>query len=129
MSAVYMRQVEMRVEKEKRQRGKAPLMVLALLCAFLGLSSFSTAFAQQNGGNQGQAGEQNGDGNPRIQRTYELRAPELAKYMEQYQGREKTANTPQQITNRFPYSLMPPIPPGAWQSQTPGEGGRMAVDT
>ncbi|MBI5171838.1 MAG: hypothetical protein HY986_03065, partial [Candidatus Melainabacteria bacterium] len=133
---------KMQLVKEKSQRSLSQSrgMTLAGLVALLltlAIGSISPALAQGAGGGTGggtgggaggSASEQNLQSSAYVEQAYCLRNPEYAEFMN-LKGREKTANTPQQITNRYPYSIVPPIPPGAWQSQTPGEGGRYDVDT
>ena len=128
---------KMQVVKEKSHRNGKALAGLLTLLLTLAIGSISPAFAQGAGGGTGggtgggaggSASEQNLQSSAYVEQAYCLRNPEYAEFMN-LKGREKTANTPQQITNRYPYSIVPPIPPGAWQSQTPGEGGRYDVDT
>ncbi|MDX1989859.1 MAG: hypothetical protein SFV17_24420 [Candidatus Obscuribacter sp.] len=129
---------KMQLLKEKSQRSQShprgmALAGLVTLLLSLAIGSIAPAFAQgagggTGGGTGGSASEQNLQSSAYVEQAYRLRNPEYAEFM-RLKGSEKTANTPQQITNRFPYSIAPPIPPGMWQSQTPGEGGRYDVDT
>ncbi|MBK8223438.1 MAG: hypothetical protein IPK73_20695 [Candidatus Obscuribacter sp.] len=118
---------KMQLVKEKSQRNGKALAGLVALLLTLAIGSIAPAFAQQPAAS-GSASEQNLQSSAYVEQAYCLRNPEYAEFMN-LKGREKTANTPQQITNKYQYSIVPPIPPGAWQSQTPGEGGRYDVDT
>ncbi|MBK9276536.1 MAG: hypothetical protein IPM93_00005, partial [Candidatus Obscuribacter sp.] len=98
---------KMQLVKEKSQRNGKALAGLVALLLTLAIGSIAPAFAQQPAAS-GSASEQNLQSSAYVEQAYCLRNPEYAEFMN-LKGREKTANTPQQITNKYQYSIVPPI--------------------